>query len=44
MPVILNERDHEAGLDPKNENTEALQKLNWKANEDRPGFDTVRPN
>ncbi len=23
---------------------EALQKLNRKANEDRPGFDTVRPN
>lgn len=27
MPVILQERDHEAWLDPKNEDTEALQKL-----------------
>jgi putative SOS response-associated peptidase YedK len=27
MPVILHERDQEAWLDPKNENTEALQKL-----------------
>ena len=24
MPIILKERDHEAWLDPKNENTEAL--------------------
>lgn len=27
MPVILEERDHEAWLDPKNENTEELQRL-----------------
>lgn len=27
MPVILQQRDHEAWLDPKNEDTEALQKL-----------------
>jgi putative SOS response-associated peptidase YedK len=27
MPVILNQRDQDAWLDPKNENTEALQEM-----------------